>query len=190
MYIMNYIKHLRHRQNLSEQRLANKSGLSRLTIRQLEEGKGNPTLSSLSRATLALDHDLLCLIVPREKHSDSEHSTVATAMKMAADVFDHWPIHLMEMVDAFRNEPDMRLLLLPAPRSTELWIKALVASTTLQLCEEVGMEPPGWARQNFFLPEPWFVTETEALKAFAILESPYAFRKNNIFVQNNFLSRA
>lgn len=40
------------------------------------------------------------------------------------------------------------------------------------------------------LPEPWFVAGVENLKATALVESPLPFRRNNIFVLGNFLSRA
>jgi hypothetical protein len=41
-----------------------------------------------------------------------------------------------------------------------------------------------------FLPDPWFVAGIENLKASALVESPVQFRRNNIFVLGNFLSRA
>jgi hypothetical protein len=40
------------------------------------------------------------------------------------------------------------------------------------------------------LSEPWFVSGMENLKASALLESPLPFRRNNVFVLGNFLSRA
>jgi transcriptional regulator with XRE-family HTH domain len=187
---MKYIQKLRFKERLSEQALAELAKLSRLTVRQLELGEGNPTLKSLSQVADALEHTLLCFAVPKDKPGKSELSIVATAMKITAGGFDSWPLHLMELVDEFRREPDLRLLLLPPPRGTESRILALMASTSLQLCEETGLEAPYWATQSYFLDEPWFISETESLKAFALLESPYAFRKNNIFVQSNFLARA
>jgi len=55
---------------------------------------------------------------------------------------------------------------------------------------ELGVESPPWAMRSYYLPEPWFVSEVESLKAMAIQESPLFFRRNNIFVLDNFLSRA
>jgi hypothetical protein len=40
------------------------------------------------------------------------------------------------------------------------------------------------------LPRPWFVAGVENLKATALVESPLPFRRNNVFVLGNFLSRA
>ena len=40
------------------------------------------------------------------------------------------------------------------------------------------------------LATPWFVAGVENLKALALVESPTHFRKRNIFVLGNFLSRA
>ncbi len=187
---MKYIKTLRLKEGLSEHALAERAQLSRLTVRQLELEEGNPTLKSLTQVADALEHSLLCIAVPKDSPGKSEFSTVVTALRIAENGFDSWPLHLMELVDEFRRRPDMRLLLLPPVKGTEPRVVALLASTCLQLCEEAGLEAPYWATLSYFLDEPWFISETESLKAFALLESPLAYRKNNLFVQSNFLARA
>jgi len=52
------------------------------------------------------------------------------------------------------------------------------------------MHAPDWAQKDHCLPEPWFVAEMESLKASALVESPAYYKKNNIFVLENFLKRA
>ena len=52
------------------------------------------------------------------------------------------------------------------------------------------MDAPAWAAGCHFLPEPWFVSGVESLKATALVEAPLAFRRNNVFVLGNFMSRA
>lgn len=66
---------------------------------------------------------------------------------------------------------------------------ALVASTAESLCDELGLESPGWLAQVPASKEPWFVSRVEKLKAIAIVESPLRFRMRKIFVCENFLSR-
>jgi len=89
----------------------------------------------------------------------------------------------------FRRTKDVRLVLLAPSLKLDRKLVALIASTTIELCHEIGLETPHWAKQNFFLESPWFVSGSEALKPMAILESPLAFRRNNIFVLDNFLQR-
>jgi len=54
----------------------------------------------------------------------------------------------------------------------------------------MGQAPPWWANRPLVLAEPWFVSGMENLKATALVESPVQFRRNNVFVLGNFLSRA
>ena len=96
----------------------------------------------------------------------------------------------MELVDGFRRTLDPRLLLLPPPPGLPAELHALLASVVLALCWEAGIDPPSWARVRRFLPRPFFPSETESLKASALVESPLAFRRNNIYVLDNFLERA
>lgn len=67
---------------------------------------------------------------------------------------------------------------------------ALLNATACALAAEMNIEPPEWAKDAVVLATPWFVSGIERLKATALLESPIYFRRNNIFVLGNFLSRA
>lgn len=188
IYDMNF-KALRQGRALSEEALASKAGVSRVTVRGIESGSANPTVLSLKRLASALGRALVVMTVPSDREVASEVSTIAVALNTLKDGYDSWPLHFMELVDEYRKNRDPRLLLLPPHRQLELKLKALLASIVCQLCEESGDEPPKWASRLYFLPSPWFVSEAQSLKAFAILESPLAFRRNNIFVTSNFLSR-
>lgn len=68
--------------------------------------------------------------------------------------------------------------------------RALLNSTACVLAAEFGETPAEWAMDPLELPKPWFVAGVESLKAMALVESPLPFRRNNIFVLRNFLSRA
>ncbi len=182
------VRWLRQRRGLSQSRLANNSGLSRSAIVALEARSPVATCSTLGAAAQALDrHVELCF--PADSTS-SDCSTVAIAYKIHRDGERSWQIHLMDLVDELRRSGDARLISLPPPSFIETKLLALLASTVVALCEELQMDVPRWALRNFFLDTPWFVSETEALKATAMAESPLCFRRNNIFVLENFLARA
>ena len=182
-------RYLREKAGLSERELASAAGVSRLTLRNAEAAGGNPTLRSLALLARPLGRRIVCLAVPTEE-APSDYSTVAVSQRVQQEGFSSWKIHYMELVDEFCKRIDPRLILLPPIRELHPQLRALLASIVLQLCEEVGQESPGWARQRYFLDDPWFISGMESLKAMAIRESPLAFRRNNIFVHENFLQRA
>jgi hypothetical protein len=75
-------------------------------------------------------------------------------------------------------------------RSRRTRERALINATACALAAELGEAPPWWAMHPHALSEPWFVSGMENLKASALMESPLPFRRNNVFVLGNFLSRA
>jgi len=104
---------------------------------------------------------------------------------------EDWKIAFMDFVDGFRRRPSLVLLkrdpitLKPNPK-----MYALMQSICIQLCLEQGLPVKGWLLKRSFLREPWFVSGLKNFYAMALRESPVSFRKNNIFVLENFLSRA
>lgn len=103
---------------------------------------------------------------------------------------DSWPIFLFNFVDEFRRRPHPELVASPPdPRIPER-LRCLIASTVETLCEEAGLQPPDWCWQARPLADPWFVAGVENLKALALVHSPLHFRKRNLFVLDNFLSRS
>lgn len=70
---------------------------------------------------------------------------------------------------------------------TDAYLAALAES----LCREFGMRPPAWTEEPaYYLKRPWFAGGLESLKAILLAESPAAFRRRNLFVSANALSRA
>jgi hypothetical protein len=68
---------------------------------------------------------------------------------------------------------------------------AYLAALAEYLCRESGMHPPAWTEQPaYYLKRPWFAGGLENLKAILLAESPTAFRRRNLFVSANALSRA
>jgi hypothetical protein len=151
-------------------------------------GSSRLELASAVAAAAALNLETSLLVGPRD--TCSECSTVAVAYKVLRDGHDTWKIHFMDLVDEFRRGLDPKLLLLPPPAALPLELRALLAGIVVTLADEVQMAAPNWTRKRWTLPRPWFVSGSESLKAMALLESPLAFRRYNIFVTSNFLSRA
>ncbi len=176
------------RKGYSERSLAGKAGLSRLTIRSLLGQAQDSRLSSWSHAAEALESSICLVSISAD--TLPEHSIQSVGFRILQDGEASWKIHLMNFVDEFRRNLDTRLILLPPPQDLSKKVQALIRSTVYFLSREIGIEPPLWSKQRLFLDRPWFVSESEVLKPSMILESPLAFRQNNIFVGENFLERA
>jgi hypothetical protein len=95
-----------------------------------------------------------------------------------------------DAVDEVRRSRRFDALKRLSSRSRRTRERALINSTACALAAEQGQPPPWWATRPMVLAEPWFVSGVEKLKASALQESPIHFRRNNIFVLGNFLSRA
>jgi len=172
---------------LSERSLAIETGQSRLSIRALFSSQTNFNIKSLLKVATYFDQNIAIISY---SNSDVDSTTTAVSYRILRDGFNSWKIHLMNMVDEYRASLDIRIFLLPPAKESDERILALMASVVDQLCFESKVATPHWAQKTYFLQQPWFLSETESLKAFAILESPIAFKKNNIFVLDNFLMRA
>ena len=180
---------LRRERRLSERELTRASALSRGAVRQLMSPiEANPTMSSIDQLAQLFGRSVDVLLCADEVLS--EYSVVAAALAINRDGFDSWKTHLYNFVDEFRRSADARLVALPPPSATDRKIVALFASTVQMLCKEIGISSPQWAIRSYFLESPWFVAGMQSLKASALVESPFPFRLNNIFVHENFLSRA
>lgn len=99
-------------------------------------------------------------------------------------------IPFMDFVDEFRQDKDLGIVQEPFDLDHERF-DALLASTIEYLCDELGLEPPGWLARVPGCQEPWFVSETKHPKLIEIIkeECPRRFRMRNIFVLENFLDR-
>jgi transcriptional regulator with XRE-family HTH domain len=185
--MMPWPKHLKQK-GVSEQACADQAGISRLTIRSISQGKTTLVVNSLIAAAKALELKLLVLLCPQAE-VNADLSTYAVGTQVLMDGPNSWKIHFMNFIDEFRRTLDPRLIILPPPKELSLELRGLLASIVLSLCEEAAIEAPDWARRRYDLPKPWFVAETESLKAMALLESPLPFRRNQIFVTSNFMDR-
>ena len=173
---------------LSERSLAVKSGLSRPAVHSLATSPQGSRLCSLTKVAKTLDRDLYLVLAHKKTCLDLSVQSVSLLVLRDGD--KSWKIHFMNFVDEFRRSLDARLILCPPSADLDLKLQALLASIVCHLCREAKMDPPAWAQKTYHLERPWFVSESESLKAMMILESPLEFRKNQIFVAEDFLKRA
>lgn len=176
------------RQHLSERALATNAKVSRTCLRHIAANLITCSVQSIIKVAQALGLQISVIAHPREILPD--YSTIAVSYKILRDGVDSWKIHIFDLVDEFRRTLDPRLLLLPPSHELDLRIKGLLAGVVGELCNENELPIPDWAKQHYYLESPWFLSGVESLKASAILESPLSFRRNNIFVHENFLERA
>lgn len=116
-------------------------------------------------------------------------SVCAIGAHILEDGDGSWKGWLFEFVDDFRRQPSSTLIEAPPPVALPERLRCLMASTVEALCAERGLAMPAWCGEVGALPHPWFVAEMENLKASALVEAPVFFRKRNVFVLGNFLSR-
>ena len=188
---MKVLKTVRDRRGLSQRRLAQQAGVSFRALQMIEAGETDVRLSSVARIASALGTPEAVMRSELERLiADDPDSVVAVSRKIHADGEASWKLWLFEFVDTFRRTPRTDLVLVPPSLEISTRMRALFASTVEALCVERGLSAPWWCDGVGVLPEPWFVAGIENLKAIALAESPTYFRKRNIFVLANFLSRA
>ena len=179
---------LSRRAGLSERAISERAMISRSCLRHVYAGASSVSLESIEKVADFFGRRVEVLVSPEDTFS--EFSVLATAYKIQRDGFDSWKIHVMDLVDEFNRSLDPRLLILAPPAGFNTQLNALLSSITRFLCERARMSAPAWSMKKFYLEKPWFVSGIESLKASALIESPIAFRQNNIFVLENFLDRA
>lgn len=174
------IRHAARELGLSE--LARRTGMARSYLYRVMDGSSVPTVDALGKIAGALGYEIELRKMP------PEDSIRDVSLKTIRD--GQWKIHFFNFVDAFRRTRSFRLIEDPPAPDLEERYKALLAAMVWALCDEIGVKPPGWAMLQPALKDPWFVSGIENLKALSIVETPAFFKQKNIFVLDNFLSRA
>ena len=163
--------------------LSKRSGFSRSYIYKIMDGTTIPTLDKFEKIAGIIGYELIL------EQKMPAHSVVEVTSSVAQD--GNWKIHYFNFVDTFRRTKDLRLISMPPNENLTDKEFSLISAIVNQLCLELNMNAPDWAQTSRAkLNLPWFVAGVENLKAMAIVESPMSFRRNNIFVLNNFLNRA
>ena len=183
------LKTRRLQKGLSQRRLARRAGVAYKTIQLLEAGGHDARFSTLKKLAKALDlPDPTALLVKDTPGAGPPAAEAAARMRDEGP--RAWKSWLFELVDAFRRKPGLNLLARAPDPDVPARPLALIASTVEALCAERRLTPPWWCLGVPALKDPWFPADSENLKATALVESPAAFRKREIFVLGNFLKRA
>lgn len=187
---MKTLDKMRRKLGVSQRQMAVLASLSFRTIQLLESGKHDPKISTIKGVAKALGYppELVdkCLDVIFGLPVDSI-SIISEQILLEGE--ESWKIWLFNFVDAFRREKDCAYVESPPSRELPPKLNALISSTVETLCDELKIKIPSWCAAVLPLKIPWFVSGVESLKAISIVESPIHFRKRNIFVLENFLSR-
>lgn len=186
---MEYFDLNRSNQHLSQRRLARRADVSFRAIQLVESGH-DTRLSTLNKIAEGLGYPRGEFLQHAKRFFSADPSSVAVAAsQMAAARGRNWQIPFFNFVDSFRQNPREALILTAPAVSLKPHLLALLATTVETLCNEAGLPYPFWCRGVAPLTTPWFPSETENLKAAALVESPVHFRSQNIFVLKNFLER-
>ena len=188
---MKAVRTARLRRGISQRNLARRAGLSFRGLQLLETPGHDPRVSSLDKVSSALGLPTggVSLVLERFLLEDGR-SFRSASVRILADGFESWMIHLFNSVDAFRHGPEPNLVRTGPVDGLHPRLRALIASTVETVCDEVSLPSPGWCCGVEALDSPWFVAGIEKLKASALIEAPARFRKRGIFVLANFLDRA
>jgi hypothetical protein len=117
---------------------------------------------------------------------------VAELLHLCSTEKELMQLHVNVFVDDFRRaRPEDRPALVETGPARSGKTEGLIAAIVSALCRETGTPAPPWV-QHIHSPEPYFVLPARgfALRLRLMLESPPPFRIRNVFVPENYLSRA
>jgi transcriptional regulator with XRE-family HTH domain len=183
------LREVRLQKGFSQRDLALKANIAYKTIQLIEAGEHDIRLSTLEKIATALDLPLRQFDEALLQFLGYPFSILTLSEQITQEGFHSWKSHLFEWVDDFRKHPNMKLIIDAPSKNSISRTRCLLASVVETLCEEVPLTAPWWCSAVEPLEEPWFPSNSENLKALALREAAIHFRKRNIFVLHNFLSR-
>ena len=118
--------------------------------------------------------------------------TAAECLEAACKAGTNYQQPINEFVDTFRRSAEkQRAALIRDPLAEKGPMAGLVAAVVSALCREVGLAAPAWVERTSS-PEAFFAFPARSfeMRVRLMLESPAPFRIRNVFVPENYLSRA
>ena len=99
----------------------------------------------------------------------------------------HWKTFLYSFVDDFRCFKSFEQISEYIPSGDKY--DKFIASTIEYLCDELGIDHPEWTYTIGRLDAPWFCSGLPSMVAWELVESPVQFRRRDIFVSKDVMSR-
>jgi transcriptional regulator with XRE-family HTH domain len=195
MNVSELIRETRHAGALTQVALAEKGGTSQPTLAAYESGRAEPRLDTLSRLIDACGCELILSVRPRVRRgavpigqaADDVAGLLAEEGEASA-----WR-RLLDLVDDFRGSPTAgkRWLVELAPALCgDRRFDAAIAALAEFLCAEAGLPYPTWTDERERFAEPWwFVSGLRGFEAMALRDSPIAFARHGVFVNEGAFER-
>lgn len=161
--------------------VADLAGLNKSTISRYVNGEREYSLENYIK--------ILRAIKTIEKQQLSGRTSAHEATRRVV-MGEDWQIAYFDFVDSFLATKSPVLFEERPVDGLDIKSLALICAIIMQLCEENRVSPPEWAMLSLELEEPWFVSKFKSMRALSLVESPLYFKRNNIFVGNDFLKRA
>lgn len=176
------VKVLNHKiQQLGIVAVAKQAGLHKSTISRYVHGQREYSFENFEKVHCAVE------ILERITLKGLTSAREATERVVAGE---NWQIAYFDFLDSFLSTKNFLLISQKPVDGLDIKSLALICSMVMQLCEDHHVQFPDWAKLSLELEEPWFISKFKNLRAICLVQSPLFFKRNNIFVGQDFLQRA